>query len=302
MLPGRELRLGAVLLLSMAVGCALIVLSVDTSPSVLVQTKKQLHQELNHIARTSALIDEPTDVADGNLYRDPSKEAKLGSVHSSDLFAAGMREAKAGERRFEQAVAKEKEKAVQTELASLRKSLPKVRKAHTAVGRAQSEWAQLEATADAISGEAASDEKKLARKPNALSLQHASLSKLGLEEEHVAVRAGKARKTAAKQHSAKSRRHSVAVARKQVKEEEAEVKREQEQDHKLRAQIRRLRMQGGAERKGKMQQLEEDDGLAIRHQHRIIHQTRPGAVGGIMCSPPFCNSDSLPAILPGEEP
>lgn len=51
---------------------------------------------------------------------------------------------------------------------------------------------------------------------------------------------------------------------------------------------------------GKQQQLSqigESVGEAVSHR---VHRTRPGAVGGVICAPPFCNGGSLPAVLPGD--
>jgi hypothetical protein len=56
------------------------------------------------LRRLADWTDEPEDVEDGDLYKAPTKNAVLGSVKSSSLFADGMKMAQRQESQFRREV------------------------------------------------------------------------------------------------------------------------------------------------------------------------------------------------------
>lgn len=53
-------------------------------------------------------------------------------------------------------------------------------------------------------------------------------------------------------------------------------------------------LKGDGSARGREEDLHQD---WISH---IVHRTRPGMTGGVVCAPPFCDESSLPSVLPGD--
>jgi len=198
-----------------------------------------------------------------------SKEAAWTDPKSdSRLESEGVQMADASERQFRQQVAVEKAKSLRLDLAGLRKSMlaEKAVPKHRLTGA--SIWKGIRSTASRLF-EGMRDERRL----------QGSIS--GRRKSHPVAHVNHLSHSAAKARGPSRGR----------KVEELE-----HQNARLRSKLSHLKAVVSEEAHGDSREVE-------LHQvtlKRRVHKTRPGAVGGVICAPPFCDGGELPAVLPGD--
>lgn len=242
------------------------------------------------------MIDGPMDAEDGSLYNAPFREAKLGSIHSKDIFDEGLKIAKRQESLFKAHVAEEKEKDLAHQLNQLRESLPK----HHRI-TAKSVWNHIESTANMLFN-GLSDIRSFKKKTGptktvidvhvdvaspAATAATSSQPSISAHDRHLA-------ETHALWETSGSKRRSRIVHRQEQRQRaqhERAASELLEEEKEAEGERRRRR----AASKARTERLA--DFTAVSHR---VHRTRPGETGGVVCAPPFCDGGDLPAVLPGD--